>query len=198
MTMLSPYLEETAKNVARALKIDPYFVRWEQVAPLYNDEALVVHTPWARVVVARYASGADQFVSDYLTGHCLWLLDALEAAYPEEASPTLHPERLLEIPVMDPALRGFRKWALSASPRAAWQATPFTQVVGSWTTYRDGVLLRHADGRCVLRVRNAPSPSLGVPYVQPNSSGLGPLSAQMDQLHRSSRHNAGPSDALAV
>ncbi len=187
---LSPYLHETARNVARALKIDPYFVRWEQVEPLYNDEALVVHTPWARVVVARYASGAEQFISDYATGHCLWLLDALEAAYPLEVSPTLHPERLLEIPVPDSALRGFRKWALSASQRTAWQATPFTQVVGSWTTYRDGVLLRHADGRCVLRSRGAPSPTLGVPHVETNRTHPGALSAPVDQLHR-------PGDALA-
>jgi len=195
--MLSPYLEETATKVARALKIDPYFVRWEHVPSLY-DEALVVHTPWARVVVARYASGAENFVTDYLTGNSLWLLDALEAAYPQEVSPTLRPERLLEIPTADPALRGFRKWALSASPRVAWQATPFTQVVGSWTTYRDAVLLRHMDGRCVLRSRRAPSPSLGVPYVEPTRPHPGALPATLDQLQLAGPRISRPSGLLAL
>ena len=194
--MRSLYLDDSAKAVASALKIDPYFVRWERVDPLHDD-ALVIHTPWARVVVARSVGGADRFVSDYLVGDSLWLFDALEEAYPVEASPTLRPERLLEIPLADGELRGFRKWAISASRQTAWPVTPFTEVVGSWTTYRKGLLLRHADGRCVLRTRGAPSLSLGGLHVNtPRSPHIG-IPAALDQLDGRSGGRSGPLRSFA-
>ena len=183
--MRAVYLDECSKAVARAVDIDPYFVRWQRAEPI-GDDALVIHTPWARVVVARSVGGAERFVSEYRQGECLWLLDALEEAYPIEASPTLPPERLVEVPLADKALQGFRKWAIGAGDRFAWPATPFTKVIGSWTTYRDGLLLRHANGRCILRHRSLLPMPVGGFNGRPDHflpSKRNP--AEVDQLDRS-------------
>lgn len=148
--MLSFY-ELACQRVALALGVEPYFVRWEHVEAL-RASACVLHFPWSRVVVARSTSGVDRFVERYLDGECSWLMDSVEALYPIESTPLLPPPRLAELPVF-PELKGFRKWALSAPRNVGWPVSPTQVVVGSWTTFMDAILVRHADGTCGIRER---------------------------------------------
>jgi len=146
------YLDHAARDVARALGIDPYYARWEPVADI-KGQGLVLHLPWARVVVARSAIGAQTFIQGYTSGKNTWLLDALYTAYPIERTTPLHSERLLELPVSDKALAGFLRWGIRAKGRTAWPVSRDMRVVGSWTSYQDAILLRQRDGRASVRLR---------------------------------------------
>ena len=168
------YLEDAAQRIARAVGLDPHYVGWEYVTPI-RGEGLVVSLPWARVVVARSVTGAEGFIADYKRGQCSWLLDSIEAMYPHERTPFLHPERLLELPISDKKLAGFMRWGVKVRGRGAWPVTREIGVIGSWSTYRDAVLVRGADGRCALRQRVTAHP--GGPHgnqQQPHSQAHQP------------------------
>lgn len=150
--MYESYLDRAGRDVARALGIDPYYARWEPVADI-KTQGLVLHLPWARVVVARSAMGAQTFIQGHASGKNTWLLDSLYTAYPIESTTPLHSERLLELPVSDKALAGFLRWAIRAKGRTAWPVSRDMRVVGSWTSYRDAILLRQRDGRASVRLR---------------------------------------------
>jgi hypothetical protein len=146
------YLDTTAKRVASALGIDPHYARWEKIEPV-QGEGLVLYLPWARVVVARSASGAERFIQTYRTSTCPWLVDSIEAAYPHARTAALYPERLLEFSISDKKLAGFVRWGVKVQGKASWPVAPGIRVIGSWSTYRDAVLVRQLDGRCTLRQR---------------------------------------------
>ncbi len=163
------YLEVAAAKVASAVGLDPYYVRWEHVTPL-KGEALVLSCPWSRVVVARSVSGTDRFIESYRAGQCEWLMESIESIYPHERTPFLYPERLLELPISDKKLAGFVRWGVKVRGRGAWPVTPKIGVIGSWSTYRDAVLVRRAVNRYALRERL--SVHLGDPHgklPKPNS-----------------------------
>ena len=152
--MYENYLDRAARDVARKIGIDPHYVRWDTV-PELRGLGLVLHTPWSRIVVARTAIGAAAFARDFRAGKNTWILDALHEVYPIEAIPPLPPARLLELPVADKALSGFLRWGIRCQDRATWPATRDLRVVGSWTSYRDAILVRDRRGRASLRLRKS-------------------------------------------
>ena len=152
-------LSRSGRDLANAIGVDPYYVRWELV-PELKTEALVLYAPWSRIVVARTGIGAERFTRDFQTGHKSWILDSLVALYPIEQAPPLPPPRLLEEHFEDPALSGFVRWGIRAGARASWPVTRNQRVIGSWANYRDAILLRHQGGRTSLRLRS-PSQRLG-------------------------------------
>jgi hypothetical protein len=140
---VSETLQEAKNAVVSALRVDPTYVCWVHV-PALRSEALVVHTPWSRVVVARTAGGAHRVAADWRQGRCSWLLDALHEQYPVEATPPLPLARLTELPTDDPTVASFVRWATQPG-RVGWRALPDTQVIGSWRSYREAVVVRRGN-----------------------------------------------------
>ena len=168
--MQKTYLERAAWETARAIGIDPFFARWEHVEEV-KGQALVLHLPWSRVVVARTATGAAAFAADFRCGKNMWLLDSLHAVYPVEAVPMLPAARLLEFPITDKALSGFLRWGIRASGRATWPVSRDVRVVGSWTSYQDAILVRNRKGRTGVRLRaHHSSPENAYGYAEAHHS----------------------------
>ena len=191
--MYENYLDRAARDLSRVIGIDPHYARWETI-PELRGTALVLHLPWSRVVVARTATGAAAFGRDFKADKTTWLLDSLHTAYPVEGVPALPPSRLLEVPVTDRALSGFLRWGIRCHDRATWPVSRSLRVVGSWTSYRDAVLVRHRGGRMSVRLR-APTDRLGDlngKAIPRQDSGAVP--AQVDRLHgpRSTDHRVDP------
>jgi hypothetical protein len=156
------YLDRAARDLSRKIGIDPHYARWEKwdTIPELRGHGLVLHTPWSRVVVARTSSGARAFARDFRAGKNTWLLDSLHETYPIEAIPFLRPARLLEVPISDKGLSGFLRWGIRAHRRTTWPVSRDLRVVGSWTSYRDAVLVRDREGRMSVRLRS-PTDRLG-------------------------------------
>ena len=171
--------DRAARDLAHVVGIDPHYARWEAV-PELRGTALVLHLPWSRVVVARTVMGAAAFGRDFKTDETTWLLDALHTAYPIEAVPPLPPARLLEVPTPDRALSGFLRWGIRCRYRATWPVSRTARVVGSWTSYRDAVLVWQ-QSRMSLRLREPVDHQVGDLHGTPDESqNRGSLSAQMD------------------
>tara|TARA_R110002060_G_scaffold17141_1_gene23864 strand:- start:648 stop:1121 length:474 start_codon:yes stop_codon:yes gene_type:complete len=132
--------KEAAVAVAKALRLDPSTVCWSWVPDLHAD-AITIHAPWSRVVVARTVTGAYRFAEDWSQGRCPWLLDSVVAAYPIEAAPPLTLRRMRELPVENANLGAFVRWACSPG-RVGWPAVPGTRILGAWSNFRDAVVIR--------------------------------------------------------
>jgi hypothetical protein len=132
-----------ANAVAARLRVNPQHVCWTRV-PSLATTALVVHAPWSRVVVARTVGDAYHFAQEWRSNRCTWLLDALHVAYPVEAVPPLPLARLNEVPTSSSTLTAFLRWA-TRNGRVGWRALPHTEVIGSWRTYRDAVVVREGN-----------------------------------------------------
>ena len=137
---VSESMQSAANAVAAGLRINPQHVCWTRVPALAAD-ALVIHAPWSRVVVARTVGDAHHFAREWRANRCGWLLDALHVAYPVEAVPPIPGARLDEVPTSGSTLTAFLRWATRPG-RVGWRATPQSHVLGAWGTYRDAVVVR--------------------------------------------------------
>ena len=135
-------LTEAVQHVARAIGVPQNRVRWEEDVPGVGW-GLVVHTPWARVLVGRTASQAERFVRDYpkSVGFGTALLGALVEQYPKEIIGWTDTRGLAETPLPDVDLRRFISWALPKAPTISWPIAPNVRVLGAWATYPDAVIL---------------------------------------------------------
>ena len=145
-------LEATLATVAQALGVPPNRVQWQDDVPAGIGWGLVVHTPWARVLVGRTESQALRFAEQYkeMRRGGLWLLEALgdrQAGYPHVVVDWTDARGLAETPLPNPDLRGFITWSIPKMDRIAWPVTPTVRVLGAWATYPDAVLLVRRDVR---------------------------------------------------
>lgn len=139
-------LAATATEVARTVAIPVNRVRWEEDVPNIGW-GLVVHTPWARVLVGRTSSQAERFVRDYQDqkGVGLALLGALVQQYPHEVMNWTDARGLSETPLPDTDLRSFITWAIPRAGTIGWPVVPGIHVLGAWATYPDAILLVRSD-----------------------------------------------------
>lgn len=150
MEKFRSYRETCSYDLARGLGVDPHYVRWIHV-PSLRDEALVLHAPWARIVLARSPSGVYRFLDDYWRGRNTWIRDSLFQRYPIEAQEAIPARNLLDTPTNDLNLKGFIRWAVHRRPKAGWPVAKDLRVIGSWTAYRDAILVKQKDGRVAVR-----------------------------------------------
>ena len=140
--------ETAASRVAWVLRRSTRQVRWRSDAP--GGHALVVHAPWARVIVARTAGAAsrwaDAWQAEARGGDLLW--QSLVALYPVEVTPWASPAELTDTPLPS-KVRGLLQWAVRAE---GWPVTPRFFVVGSWASWPDAVLVRETGGDFVCQV----------------------------------------------
>ena len=134
--------------VARSLQVPESRVQWDEHVPDIGW-GLVVHAPWARVLVARTASQALRFVEQYqeTRGVGTALLEALGAQYPHLVVDWTDNRGLAETPLPDQDLRRFISWAIPRMAQIAWPVVPKVQVLGAWATYPDSILLVRPDER---------------------------------------------------
>ncbi len=139
-------LAAAVTEVARAISIPQNRVKWEEDVPGVGW-GLVVHTPWARVLVARTASQAERFIREYQVpkGVGLALLGALVEQFPQEVVNWTDTRGLGETPLPDTDLRRFITWAIPRMESIAWPVAPGIRVLGAWATYPDAVMLVRAD-----------------------------------------------------
>lgn len=134
------------EEVARAIQIPTNRVVWEDVPTIGN--ALVVHAPWARVVIARTHRQVQRFLQNYSSnrgvGRALW--DALVGQYPRISVNWTDVRGLGETPLPDLELRRFIQWALRSSETIAWPVCPEIHVLGAWATWPDAILLARKSG----------------------------------------------------
>ena len=134
------------EQVARIVQIPTNRVTWEQVPTV--GRALVVHAPWARVVVARTPRQVQRFTEGYTqnrgVGRALW--DALVGQYPTVSVNWTDVRGLGETPLPDLELRRFIQWGLRSSATIAWPVCPDIHVLGAWATWPDAILLARKAG----------------------------------------------------
>ena len=137
-------LEAAVAQVASALRVPPNRVRWETDVPGVGW-GLVVHTPWARVLVARTSSQASRFSEAYTEqanrAAGMALLGALLEQYPHLVVDWTDVRGLGETPLPDMDLRRFISWAVPKADTIGWPVAPSVQVLGAWATYPDAILL---------------------------------------------------------
>lgn len=145
--------------VAQVLRRSHRIVSWYERIPGI-DFGLVVHTPWARVVVARTGFESLRWPEDYLAGRGagLALQEALNKQYPRVLTTWASEEELLDQHLPSKALRNFLTWSLGrGGEAAAWSTGPAGAVRGAWASWPDAVLVESRAGdESVFHVRAAP------------------------------------------
>ena len=149
-----------AARVAHTLGRTTRQVRWHHDAP--GGRALVVHTPWSRVVVARTASGAQRWARGFQTGHPhgTALRAALEGVYSQVAADWGN-ELEVSQARLPAKLRSFISWSFGSGQRHLWPLGVYHRarwgVIGAWSSWSDAVLLvRQTATETTFQVRAGP------------------------------------------
>lgn len=136
----APLDDEAQMLVEDALGLPRGTARWG-LAPPGGNRALVLHLPWARVVVARSTWRAAAFARSWLAGEHTWLFDTASQAWPRVVADWAAPATSLALPLPE-AARAFLNWVSSADARGVGSRPllPDLTVRGSWPTWREGAV----------------------------------------------------------
>lgn len=129
--------EDALQQVARSYRVSPDRLEWVE----QPDRVLLLHTPWARIVVGRTPREAVR-----RGGMAPPLREALEAIYPHLWGAPWRPAWQLREGGAPPRLRALLRWGLSAFGgerplRGCWSIGGGCRVLGAWATFPDAVLL---------------------------------------------------------
>ncbi len=160
VSALTPQEEAGQRAVAVLLGRSARVVRWRTDVPNIGW-GLVVHTPWARVLIARTGLESCRWPQDCQGGTRAGtaLLEALCAQYPQVCTAWASASELVEQPLPVMRLRRFVVWALGRNARStAWMVGPGVRVMGSWASWPDAVLVEMAEPQQepVYQLRAAP------------------------------------------
>lgn len=162
----------TFAEIATLLGVDPATVQWAPSGE--HDGAVLVRTPWARVMVGRSPAQARAFADAWARGRALWLHEAVCKVYATAAHDGwISPQRVREAATLvGPGAVDFVDWAL-ADPGPHWRSLPNSEVRGAWGVWQDAVLL-HRDALWQLRLHPRGDFAQPFPYRRARTSGITP------------------------
>lgn len=181
--MVSREVADPFARIATLFRIDRASVQWGTGE---HAGAVLVHTPWARVMIGRSPAQALTTADAWARGRSLWLHEAVCRVYPGaagEANGTHRWQSAARIreaaALLGQGAVDFVEWAL-ADPGPHWRSLPDTEVRGAWRAWHDAVLLhqRSAGDAWQLRLSTDADFGLPFPYRRPSTAGDAPAGSR--------------------